>query len=106
MPAFISGFPGSNHLLRELRRKGFDGVVRWLLSGLILLGAGLGLTTQIPGLFINGMTAFLAGIILVNVVYEELPLNHLNRLPWYLTGIVFIVIAFALIIDLGSRPAY
>jgi hypothetical protein len=97
---------GMNHLLREMRRKGFDGVVRWMLSGLTLLGAGLGLITQIPGLFINGMTAFLAGIILVNVVYEELPLNNLNRLPSYLGGIVFIVIAFALIIDLEGRSAY
>lgn len=97
---------GMDHLLREGRGNGFDGPLRWILAGLVLLGAGLGLTTQIPGLFINGMTAFLAGIILVNVVFEELPLNHRNRLPWYLGGVVFIVVSGALIVGLTTRPAY
>ena len=97
---------GMNHILRSTRAAGFDSWARWLYSGLILLGAGLGLATELPEAYINGVTAFLAGIILVNVISEELPLHYRNRVPWYLGGIAFFITASVLIITYDPRLAY
>lgn len=98
---------GMNHLLRGNRRMGFDRVARWVFGSLVLAGTGLGLVTELPKSFMNGMTAFLAGIILVNVISEELPLAHRGRVPWYLGGVAFLLVASFLIISLDDpRPAY
>jgi hypothetical protein len=97
---------GMNHILRSIRTTGFDGIARWFYFAFVLLGAALGLTTELPKPIINGMTAFLAGIILVNVISEELPLRHRDRVPWYLVGVTFYLAATTLIIILDPRPAY
>ena len=87
---------GMNHLHRRTFRQGYDRVARWIYFLLILLGAGLGVFTELPGRFIDSMTSFLAGIILVNVMVEELPLGKLDRLAWYLIGVgCFIIATFA-----------
>lgn len=90
---------GMNHLLRDARREGFDGAARWLLFLLVLAGTALGLTTEIPARLIYTITAFLAGIILVNVIAEELPHRNHNRLPWFLVG-VSLYLLLTMLIDM------
>lgn len=88
---------GMNHILRGTRREGFDAAARWVLFLLVLAGTAVGLATEIPARLIYTVTAFLAGIILVNVISEELPLRHQNRLPWFLVGVSLYLIATLLI---------
>ena len=88
-----------NHVLRKLRKTGFDSVARWIYFFLILIGAVLGLTTELPKPIIHAVTAFLAGIILVFVIAEEMPIIHKNRLPSFLLGVSLFVGSLYLIIS-------
>lgn len=97
---------GMDHLLRAARRAGFDRAGRWIYFLLVLLGAGLGVLTELPKPFTDGMTAFLAGIILVNVIAEELPIRHRSRVPWYLGGLAFYLVASFVIMQWDPRPTY
>ena len=97
---------GMNHLLRSIRRPGFDRAARWLFFLLLLTGSALALTTELPKGTINSITAFLAGIILVNVISEELPLKDVKRMPWFLAGIALYVLVFFVVIILDPRPVY
>lgn len=97
---------GMNHVLRTIRTTGFDSVGRWTYFLLVLAGAGLGLTTELPDLFVHSMTGFLAGIILVFVISEELPLKHPGRVPWFLLGVAMFVVTVWVIVQFDPRPAY
>lgn len=97
---------GITHLLRAHHPEGYDRRVRWVFCLVVLIGAGLALTTELPEAWINAVTAFLAGIILVNVVSEELPLQYQPRVPWYLCGIVFYLAASYLIMFIDPPSAY
>ena len=97
---------GMNHVLRAIRTTGFDSAARWVYFLLVLLGAALGLGTELPELFIHCTTAFLAGIILVFVISEELPLKYPNRVPWFLLGAALFVVAVWVIVQFDPRPAY
>lgn len=95
---------GMNHVLRQIRTTGFDSAARWVYFLLVMLGAFLGLTTELPKVFINCTTAYLAGIIIVFVVSEELPLKYQDRVPWFLVGVTLFIIALFMIIKLDPRP--
>ncbi len=97
---------GMNHLLRSSRTAGFDRAGRWFYFLLVLSGAGLALTTELPGATVDSVTAFLAGIILVNVISEELPMHDARRMPWFLTGIGFYLAIYFAVLTLDPRPAY
>ena len=97
---------GMNHILRSTRKRGYDSVARWVYCALIMLGAGLGLTTELPKMFINSLGAFLAGIILINVISEELPLQQQQRVPWYILGICVFLLAFFFVLRLDPPNAY
>jgi hypothetical protein len=97
---------GMNHVLRAIRTTGFDSAARWAYFLLVLVGAGLGLTTELPDVFVHSMTAFLAGIILVFVISEELPLKYRGRVPWFLLGAALFIVAMWVIIQFDPRPAY
>ncbi len=97
---------GMNHVLRTIRTTGFDGGVRYIYFLLALLGSGLGLTTELPDLFVHSLTAFLAGIILVFVISEELPLKYPGRVPWFLMGAGLFVLVVWVIVQFDPRLAY
>ncbi len=91
---------GMNHLLRGVRQSEFDRVLRWLLCILVLAGTVTGLITEVPRVALSTITAFLGGIILINVIAEELPLRHQDRLPWFAVGVGFYLVATGLIFAL------
>jgi hypothetical protein len=95
---------GMNHVLRAERTIGFDRFLRWIFCGLLLAGTAAGLTTEVPPAVISTVTAFLGGIILVNVIAEELPLHHQERLPWFVVGVLFYLVVTSLIflLEAGS----
>lgn len=97
---------GMNHVLRNLRAGGFDKIGRWIYFCLVLTGAALGLSTELPAPVVHALTAFLAGIILVFVISEELPLHHQNRVSAFLFGICVFVIAAYLVFRLDPHPGY
>jgi hypothetical protein len=97
---------GMNHVLRAIRTTGFDSSARWFYFLLLLLGAGLGLSTELPDVFIHSMTAFLAGIIMVFVISEELPLKHPGRAPFFLLGVGLFIAVLWTVIEFDARPAY
>jgi len=97
---------GMNHILRTRHPAGFDRSVRWILLTLLLAGASCGLLTELPPMFMNCMASFLAGIILVNVISEELPLHHRSRVPWYLGGVAFFLSVALLRVFLDPQAAY
>jgi len=97
---------GMNHVLRTVRSTGFDSAARWVYFLLLIAGAGLGLTTELPDLFVHSMMAFLAGIILVFVISEELPLKYPGRVPWFLLGAALFVAAVWIIVRFDPRLAY
>ena len=88
------------------RTSGFDSGARWAYLLLVLVGSFLGLTTELPDLFVHDMTAFLAGIILVFVISEELPLKYPGRVPWFLLGVALFVLAVWVIAQFDPRLAY
>lgn len=97
---------GMNHVLRAIRTTGFDSAARWIYFLLVLLGSGLGLGTELPDVFIHSMTAFLAGIIMVFVISEELPLKNPGRVPYFLLGIGLFVAVLWIVIEFDARPVY
>ena len=97
---------GMNHVLRAIRTTGFDSAARWIYFLLVLAGASMGLTTELPDLIIHSMTAFLAGIILVFVISEELPLKYPGRVRWFLLGVALFVAVIWVIVQFDPRPAY
>lgn len=96
---------GMNHVLRTIRPEGF-GTGRWIFFSLILVGAGMGIITELPDVFVYSLTAFLAGIILVFVISEELPLKYPGRVPWFLLGVALFVATVWIVVQFDPRPAY
>ncbi|MEM8768681.1 MAG: hypothetical protein AAGE43_14625 [Pseudomonadota bacterium] len=97
---------GMDHLFRHSWPAQFDHKGRWAFALLLLTGAGAGFLTELSKTAINAITAFLAGVILVNVISEELPLNHQRRVPFYLLGLaLFMLFAFT-VLTVDERMAY
>jgi len=93
---------GMNHLLRVGHSSTFDHLARWTFAVLLVAGTAIGLTTEVPRALLNSVTAFLGGIILVNVIAEELPLRQQRRLPWFIAGVGFYIGTSYLIFRLRS----
>jgi|GEM_PF-6231468 len=77
---------GMSNLLLHRRPQGYTGA-RWLLVPLIAAGGIVALVTELPRVVINTTTAYLCGIIFVNVIAEELPLGHKRRFWWFCSGV-------------------
>ena len=97
---------GMNHVLRSVRTQGYDATARWVYFLFVLLGAGLGLATELPKQIIHSVTAFLSGIILVFVIAEEMPIEKRERVPWFMLGVALFVLIGSVVIQIDSRPAY
>lgn len=95
---------GMSNLLRHKHGNGYLSV-RWVLLSLVLFGGGLALVTELPKTFINISTALVGGIILLNVVSEELPTGNKHRFGWFLLGVVVLLVAMQLIVNMLDGPS-
>ncbi len=83
---------GMVHSLRTRHPSAHAGWGRIGFALLVVLGYALGVDTELPESTIVGATAFTAGMILVNVMSEELPKGKEGRLRYFLVGVgVFVV---------------
>lgn len=74
----------------------FDRVGRWLLVGGVLLGGAVGFLTDIGGLALAALFAFVSGAIVFNVVKEELPELSETRFTAFVAGAVVYTVVLLL----------
>lgn len=72
-------FVVNDHGLRQHHKVRYHRYGRWLLSGAILAGWAVGVSTEIHEAITAATTAFLAGGILLNTFKEELPAERESR---------------------------
>ena len=65
-----------------------DRIGWWLLGGALLVGWAAGVATRVPELGLSMLSAFLAGMIVLNVFKEELPEERLCRSSAFAVGLV------------------
>lgn len=63
----------NDHSLREHHKDDYHRAGRWVIAGAILLGAAVGLVTEVEAAVIGALIAFIAGGVILNVMKEELP---------------------------------
>lgn len=61
---------------------------RWALAAAVLGGWALGAATEVPEAVLDGITAFLGGGVVLNVLKEELPKERRSRFGAFLVGVV------------------
>jgi hypothetical protein len=85
---------GMLHHLRAHHPKALTGAAPYVFTLLVIAGYTAGIVTELPyGLVMSG-TAIVAGVILVDVIGDELPRGKTGRLSWFLCGVVmFAVVA-------------
>jgi hypothetical protein len=88
---------GIDHQLRHGQEKRFDQCLRWWLAGSMVVGWSLGMTIALPKMVLAGITAFLGGAIIINVLTEELPDRREERFLPFLLGVGSMVIIAAII---------
>lgn len=66
----------------------YDRVGRWLLAGVLLVGWITGATGAIPDLSVTLLSALLAGMIVLNVLKEELPQERQSRFWAFALGLL------------------
>ena len=88
---------GMLHHLRTHYPAARSGPLPYMFTLLVIAGYTAGIVTELPyGLVVSG-TALVAGVILVDVIGDELPRGKTGRLPWFLVGVVaFAVVATVL----------
>ena len=85
---------GMVHHLRKRHPSAHAGWGRVGFASLVVFGYVLGVVTELPESTIVSGTAFTAGMILVNVMSEELPRGKEGRLGYFLVGVgVFAVVS-------------
>lgn len=95
---------GMSNLLRHKHGDTYTSV-RWLLLVLVICGGSIALVTELPKEFVNISTALVGGIILLNVVSEELPTGRKRRFSWFLVGVISVLIAMLLIVNNLEGPS-
>lgn len=66
----------------------YDRVGRWLLAGVLLVGWIAGVAGAVPDLGVTLLSALLAGMIVLNVLKEELPQERRSRFWAFVLGLV------------------
>lgn len=84
--------------LREHYRQTYQNRGRWILAVAVLAGWLIGWQTAVAETVISMITAFLAGVIILNVMKEELPEERASSFPAFSAG----VIAYAVILLLSA----
>jgi hypothetical protein len=101
-PIFAIHFLGVDHQLRERRSDLFDRYMRWVMAASVVAGWLIAVLIGLPKPLVFGMTAFMSGGMLANVMQDELPDHHKagQSLP-FASGVMLFVIA---IIIMRSLP--
>ena len=73
--------------LWEHHKLQYTRIGRWVISGAVLIGWGVGALTRIHGLAVSAALAFLAGGIILNVLKEEVPGERQSRFWAFALGI-------------------
>ncbi len=72
--------------LQKHHKSQYDRVGRWLLAGSVLFGWGVGSRTNVPELVIASLSAFVAGVIILNALKDELPKEGDSRFLFFCLG--------------------
>lgn len=75
-----------DHSLRQLHRRTYHRIGRWILASVIVLGWGIGEIVAVSDMAIGALEAFLGGGIVMNVLKEELPEERESRFGPFLGG--------------------
>jgi hypothetical protein len=83
----------TDHGLRQDHRDTYERLGRWVLGAAIIIGWGIGLATEVSGVAIDMLFAFLAGGVILNVLKEELPEERQSRLwPFVIGAAVYTIL--------------
>jgi hypothetical protein len=87
--AFTLHFLGSDHVVLQQYGRLYDRMIRWLLVGATIAGAGIGFLTTLRPTIVALWFAFLAGAIIINVLEQELPEHEHSHFWWFFAGASF-----------------
>ena len=73
--------------LMKAYRGAWARIGRWALAAAVLLGAGAEYAAAVPEALIDGVTAFLGGGVILNVMKEELPEERRSRFGAFAAGV-------------------
>jgi hypothetical protein len=79
-------FVGVSHAFRERDQQWFDSRVRWLLPAGLWVGAGLAAASALPREFLLSGNAFLAGVMLMAIMTEEVRIGEDTPFAPFLSG--------------------
>jgi hypothetical protein len=88
---------GLSHVFRERYPGGYDARIRWYFAGAIVVGGGIGWTTNVSEVVLAVFTAFLGGAIIATAFREELPQQSKLRFWPFFMGVTIFVIASLLV---------
>lgn len=80
-------FLSSDYGMRLDHQRAYDHKARWMLAGAVLLGWLAGWLVEVPRGAVDGLFAFLAGGVVLNVMKEELPEERQSRFGAFLAGV-------------------
>ncbi len=98
IPVFLAGSILTLHMLavnyqiRKWNSRVFDRYFRWLFALALIVGWSVGIFLDIPRELEIIITGILAGGIITNVMYEELPDQEPHKIRPFIAGVVVIVI--------------
>lgn len=78
----------SDRGLHNDHKVNYDRIGRWVLVAALFLGWGVGYFTEVSGLVLAVLSAFLAGIIILTVLKEELPEERRSSIWAFALGVV------------------
>jgi hypothetical protein len=73
--------------LREHHGRAYRRYARWILSGAVFAGLGVGYLAPVGDLHVAVLFAFLAGSVVLNVIKEELPSERRSRFWAFAAGV-------------------
>jgi hypothetical protein len=79
---------GVDHGIREKTPGSYDALLRWVFSGALFLGWGLGTSTRMLDTFVMLWSAFIGGGIVITALRDELPRGHITRFAPFFLGVI------------------
>ena len=78
----------SDHGLRKQWCAAYDGWIRWILAGALMVGWALGLWIEVRPNVVTLWYAFLAGLMLISTIREKLSIDERGSFWSFLAGVV------------------
>lgn len=79
-------FVVNDYGLRRDHKEAYTRLGRWIISAAVVLGWAVGVAVEVLEAAIAGLTAFLAGGVIMNVLKEELPEERQSRFWAFAAG--------------------